>query len=193
MRCFAPSADEIGEPGLDLLAGVQRAEHGDRFDGRRSERRRYVRREAGKPEHFDVQLLTGGLHGFQIRPGVMPQAEFERVAHDALLDLVAMGRKLVADRRADEVGAVGVKPFLDQQIDMAEVDIAEIDGDLFGLTRFVPQSNDLGGHYLTPSIWMIYGWLMDGSQGPSPYSNGIGGVACSISGLPSRMILSLAK
>src|SRR4029079_7844150 len=193
MRCFAPSADAIGERGLDLLAGVQRAEHGDRVDGRRSECRRYVRRDAGKPDHLDVQLLTRGLHGLQIRPRVMPQAELERVPHDALLDLVPMGRKLVTDRRADEVGAVGVEAFLDQQIDMAEVDIAQIAGDLFGLTRFVPQSNDLGSHYLPPSIWMIYGWLMDGSQGPSPYSNGIGGVACSISGLPSRMILSLAK
>ena len=30
---FAPSADAIGERGLDLLAGVQRAKHGDRSDG----------------------------------------------------------------------------------------------------------------------------------------------------------------
>ena len=165
------------------------------FDGRRSERRRYVRREAGEPEHLDAQLFTGGLHGLQIRPRVMPQAELERVPHDGLPDLLAMGRKLVADRRADEVGSVGVEAFLDQQIDMTEVDIAEIDGDLFGLTRFVAQSNNLSGHHLPPSIWMIYGWLMDGSQGRerSGYSNGIGVVACSISGLAVAGDLELGE
>ena len=36
-----------------------------------------------------------------------------------------------ADRVADKVCAIGVEPLLDQQVDLAQVDDAEVDGDLF--------------------------------------------------------------
>jgi hypothetical protein len=35
-----------------------------------------------------------------------------------------VGGELVADCRPDQVGAIGVKTFVDQQIDMAKVDIS---------------------------------------------------------------------
>src|SRR5687767_4630255 len=38
--------------------------------------------------------------------------------------------KLIADGRADEVGPVGIKTFLHQQVDLPEVHHAQIDGDL---------------------------------------------------------------
>ena len=44
------------------------------------------------------------------------------MAHDRFPNLLAMGRKLVADRRANEVGSVGVEAFLDQEVDLAQVD-----------------------------------------------------------------------
>jgi hypothetical protein len=44
--------------------------------------------------------------------------------------------KLIADRRADQVGAIRVKAFFDQQIDLAEVDRPQVDGDFLGLAAF---------------------------------------------------------
>ena len=43
-----------------------------------------------------------------------------------------MGRQLVADRRSDQVSAVGIKPFPHQQIDLSQVNHSQVDGDLFG-------------------------------------------------------------
>src|SRR3989304_6222464 len=71
-RGFAPSAHAIGERGLDLFAGVKGAEHGDRLNGRQSERGRHVWGEAREPEHLDVKLFTSFFHGLQIRARVVP-------------------------------------------------------------------------------------------------------------------------
>jgi hypothetical protein len=47
---------------------------------------------------------------------------------------------LVADRRPNEVGAIGVEALLDEEIDPAEIDEAEIDGDFFGVAVSLPKS-----------------------------------------------------
>src|SRR5262249_126355 len=81
--------------------------------------------------------------------------------HNRFLDFLGMGRKPVADRGPNEVGTVGIEAFLHQQIDVAKVDVAEVDRDLFRLARSVAESVNLGGHQCPPpSIWMVYGWLM---------------------------------
>ena len=72
-----------------------------------------------------------------------------------------MGRKLVADRRPNEVGAVGIKAFLHQQIDMAKVIVTQVDRDLFRLARFVAEPMDLGSHCI---VHHLYGWYMDGER-----------------------------
>ena len=77
--------------------------------------------------------------------------------HDRFPDLLAMGRKLVADRRANEVGSVGIKALLHQQIDMAEVDVTEVDRDLFRFAGFVAKAMNLGGR----GILHLSGWYMD--------------------------------
>jgi hypothetical protein len=51
--------------------------------------------------------------------------------HNRFLDFLRMGRKPVADRGANEVGTIGIEAFLHQQIDVAEVDITQVDRDLF--------------------------------------------------------------
>ena len=50
-----------------------------------------------------------------------------------------VGGELVADCRPDQVGAIGVKTFVDQQIDMAKIDISDVDRDFLGLARPIPQ------------------------------------------------------
>src|SRR4051794_3379989 len=45
---------------------------------------------------------------------------------------------LVADGGADEVGAVGAEALLHQKVDMAEIDVAEVDRDLLGVATLPP-------------------------------------------------------
>src|SRR5262249_23624027 len=74
------------------------------------------------------------------------------------LDFLPMPRKLVADRRPNEVGTVGIESFLNQQIYMAEVDVTQVDRNLFRLACSVAESMNLGNHRCSPSVWMVYGW-----------------------------------
>ena len=77
----------------------------------------------------------------------MAESEFQRMPHNRFPDFLAMGRKLVADRGADEVRAVGVKAFLHQQIDVAEVNVAQVDCDLFGFARSLAEPLNFSRHW----------------------------------------------
>jgi len=59
---------------------------------------------------------------------------------DRLLDGIRVSGELVADRRPDEVGAIGVEALMHQQIDMAKVDESDVDCDFLSLARFVSES-----------------------------------------------------
>src|SRR5262245_37042024 len=85
--------------------------------------------------------------------------------HDRFSNFLSMGRKLVADRRANEVSSVGIKALLHQQIDMAQVDVTEVDCDLFCFAGFVAKAMNFSGHGNSPSLWMVYGCLQDGFKG----------------------------
>ena len=52
-----------------------------------------------------------------------------------LADRLGMPVELVADGRADEVATVGVEALLHQEVDPAEIDIAEIERDLLAVGR----------------------------------------------------------
>jgi hypothetical protein len=62
----------------------------------------------------------------------------ERSARHGLPDRVGMQRKLIAQRRSDEVGTVRVEAFLNQQVDLAEIDDADVDRQLLRLARPLP-------------------------------------------------------
>jgi hypothetical protein len=62
-----------------------------------------------------------------------------------------------ADGRADEIGAVGVEALPHHQIDVAEVDITEIDGDLLAIAGFGPQLLHVSDH-VRPSLYHPDGW-----------------------------------
>ncbi len=80
----------------------------------------------------------------------LPQAEVELVPGNDLLDRVVVAVELIADRRPDEIGAVGVEALPHQQVDMAEIDEAEIDGDLLAVGGLRPKLLYLGGHLCHP-------------------------------------------
>ena len=130
------------------------------FDGLQGKRRRHIGRNAGQADHLDVQLFTSRFDRLQIRAGEMAETELQRMPHDRLLDFLRMGRKPVADRGPDEVGAVRIKALLHKQIDVAEVDVTEIDRDLFRFARSVAEPMNFGGHHV---LHHLYGWYMDGT------------------------------
>jgi hypothetical protein len=47
--------------------------------------------------------------------------------------------ELVSDGRPDEIGPVRIEPLLHHQIDLTEVDIAEVDRDFLGVGAFRAQ------------------------------------------------------
>ena len=61
-----------------------------------------------------------------------------------------MTTQLIADRRTNEVRAVGKKSLLHQQIDVPKIHVAEVDRDLFGLRLFAADHHCLSScHPLT--------------------------------------------
>ena len=133
---------------------MQGTQHGDRFDGRQGKFRRHIRGYAGKPKHLDVQFLPGRSGRLQIRAREVAETELQRMPHNRFLDFLFMGRKPVADRGPNEVGTVGIEAFLDQQIDVAEVDVTKVDRDLFRLARSVAEPMNLGGYDDSSTIYL---------------------------------------
>ena len=86
-----------------------------------------------------MKLFAGGCEGLKVLARIVPETKLQRMPHDRFPDLLAMGRELIADRRANEIRAVRIKALLHQQVDMAEVDVAEIDRDLLGVARPVAE------------------------------------------------------
>ncbi|KZS00515.1 Uncharacterized protein APZ42_003156 [Daphnia magna] len=54
---------------------------------------------------------------------------------DGLADGILVAVELVADRGPDEVGAVGIEALLDQEVDMAQVDVTQVDRQLLAIRR----------------------------------------------------------
>ncbi|MET4155681.1 hypothetical protein ABIC05_008045 [Bradyrhizobium sp. RT7a] len=140
------SPRSVGESGLDRGGGMEGSEHGNRADSCAGEFGRDVLRDAGKAKHIDVQHLAGSLRRFEIRARVIPEAEIQAFAGGRLLDHVGVTLELIADRRPDEIRAIRIEPVIHHQIDVAQVDEAEIDGDLFGFRRLRPQFLNIRRH-----------------------------------------------
>ena len=119
-----------------------------------------------RPEDADVQGLAGGpdrleLGGASSRAG-RPRA---CAARSSAPRPPGMGGQLVADRRADEVGAIRAEALLHHQVDAAEVDVAEVDGDLLAVGAALPELSHVVLHdpashryILRDGTWMVGGW-----------------------------------
>ena len=90
----------------------------------------------------------------QIRPGKVAQTKVEVASRNRLLHGVRVTVELVANRRSDEVGAIGIESLSDQQIDMAEIDKSQIDRDLLTIREAVCPSFKT---ILPPSGWKVFG------------------------------------
>src|SRR6476646_4655765 len=96
--------------------------------------------------------LPGVTDLLQIAAGVVTAAQRQGAPGRCLVERLAPGGELGADGCTDEIGAVGVEAFLDQEIDLPQVHQSQVDSDLFGLLTLTE------GHPSTislPSIWMV--------------------------------------
>src|SRR5712671_5480623 len=63
----------------------------------------------------------------------MPQPQLYSLSRDRLLGRIGVAFELVSDGSTDEVGAIGVEPFLNHQVDVAEIDVPEVDCNLLAV------------------------------------------------------------
>src|SRR6185437_3372792 len=74
-----------------------------------------------------------------------------------------MAFELVSNCRSNEISPVGVKTVLHHEVDVAENDVAEIDRDLFALTRLRSQLMHIVGHAYHPQNICVDGIWMAGA------------------------------
>ena len=154
----------VGQSGLDRRTGAQGSQHHDRLDGGAGKLRRDVRGDAGKAQHMDVELLAGGAHRFEILAAVVAQTEVQALVGHRALQRIGVALELVADRGADEVGAVRVEALLHHQVDLPKVDVAEIDRDFLAVAGLRSQLMHVACHLLTILIPSMTRWYEDGCR-----------------------------
>jgi hypothetical protein len=136
----------IGQRCLDFRAGVQGSQNRQRSDGGARQIGRYIGGNTDQAEHVQIECLPLGAHGFEVGARIVAQSEIERVARDALLDDIGMLVELIANGGADEVRAVRIEALVHHQVDLPEIDVAEVDGDLLKVTRLRSKLAHVGYH-----------------------------------------------
>src|SRR5262245_21133676 len=119
----------------------------------------------------------------------MPETKLQRMSHNRFPDLLAMGCKLVADRRANEVRAVGIKALLHQQIDLSKVDVTQVNCDLFGFARSIAELVNFRRH----NILHLIRWYMDGTWMISRGRVGVPQSGELVQTMPARWVLGEAR
>ncbi len=84
-----------------------------RFNGLKSKFRGHISRENEQTDHLYVQLLFLCFEVFKFFAAMHQSADDHFTSVGGLVDRLGLFIQLVADGRADEVGAVGIKSFLD--------------------------------------------------------------------------------
>ena len=82
---------------------------------------------------MDFQHFSGSTRSFEIFATVMPQSEVQTLPDCRPLHHVGVAFELTADCRPNEIGPVRIETFLHHEVDLPEVDIAEIDRDLLAV------------------------------------------------------------
>jgi hypothetical protein len=111
---------------------------------------------------MDLQHFSGSTRRFEIFAAVVPQTEVQTLADRGLLDHVGVTFELIANCGANEIGAVRVKTLLHHEVDLPEIDVAEIDRDLLAVTGFGAELLHNVSRNL-PSDNHLARWYMDGT------------------------------
>ena len=137
------SRHSVRQRRLDRWAGMKRAEHHNRSNCGAGKFSSDISVNRCEPDDLDVEHLPGCTKPFKFITTVMPEPEIQALTRYSLLDHIRVAFELVADCGANEIRAVGIETLLHHQIDMTEVHMAEIDGDLFGIGRRPMQVDDV--------------------------------------------------
>ena len=78
------------------------------------------------------------------------RAEIEPAAAHRLLDRGVVAIELVADGGPDEIGAIGIESLRHQEVDLPQIDIAQVDGDLLAVARLRSKLLNVIGHLRHP-------------------------------------------
>ena len=127
------SADAIAQRRLHFRTGLKSAKDLDGRDRCPREIGRNVRGDDRQAENLDMKRFAGRTDRLEIGTAVLPQTKIELASRHRLLHRIGVTIELGADRCPDEVGAVGIEALPDQQIDVAEIDEAHVDGELFAV------------------------------------------------------------
>jgi len=143
---------------------------------------------------MDFQHFSRSTRRFEIFATVVTQTKIQPLADCGLPDNVGMPFELMANCGSNEISPVRVKALLHHEIDLAEVNVTEIDRHLLAVSRFRAELMDIRTHALHPcticrdGIWMATHFM----QGPT---TGRGGArpALRVYELIAKRILEAAK
>src|SRR5580698_3700851 len=112
----------------------------------------------GEAKYLDVKRLAGGQHRFEVSPCVASESQLKLVAGDRCLDRILMTVQLIPNGSPNEVGSVRVKAFLHKEIDLTQVNTAQIDRDFLTVGSLRSKLAYIVDHHSaipTPSLWMV--------------------------------------
>ena len=110
-----------------------------------------------RPNTLISSIVPGATRFLKILAAIIPQTKIQTFSGGGLFDDLGMAFELVSNCRANEISPVGVEAVLHHQVDVAKIDVAEIDRDLFTVTRFRSQLMHIFRHTYHP-----YNIHMDG-------------------------------
>lgn len=145
----------VGECGPNGRSCLKSTEYDDGRNRGSSEFGGYVGRNSGEPENANIDTASSGSHRFKLFSAVMLQAEIEVLATRRPLEDIGVSFELIANRGADEIGAVGKKALAHQQIDLTEVDEAKINRNFLRVSQtqhaLIVKRHGLRRFYFPPS------------------------------------------
>jgi hypothetical protein len=104
--CFTHAVRECFQ---HTLGSAYPAIHFQRSCGRQCEFRRHVVTDVGHSNDLDLQHLARCLRSLEFIPVADNDANGESLSRDRLLDGISVRVEKILNRRADEIGAVGIK------------------------------------------------------------------------------------
>ncbi len=142
----------VGKSGFDSIAGLQGTQNSECSNGFAAQIGSDVQSDDGQPQHANVKHVARSQHRRKFGRSDVADAKIDTFAGDDFADRVGVRLYLVADCGADEIGPIGIESLLHKKFDLAKINEAKVDRDLFGIWLFGKR-----GHRFAclPSKWMV--------------------------------------
>src|SRR5690348_15865019 len=100
---------------------------------------------------MNAQLFSSVTRRLKIFTAVVPQTQIQILSNGGPLDHLRVTLQLIADRRPTEIGPIRIEALPHHEIDLAEVDVAHIEPDIFGIAGLWAQFPHVVRHRVTIS------------------------------------------